>query len=89
MIHDVYCRFGCKQLICSHRRWGRVVVVVGGVVELGDELALHAAVCFVIDSRKHYSCGQTKSTNLSNQFWKLAQTLGDPQKHQNMYNRAQ
>ena len=36
-----------------------------------------------------YSCRQTKSTNLSNQFWRLAQTLGDPQNHQNMYNRAQ
>jgi hypothetical protein len=35
MIHIMYRRFSCKQLICSHRRWGQVVVVVGGVVEGG------------------------------------------------------
>ena len=37
-IHDMYHRFSCKQLICSHSRWGRVVVVVGGVVEGGGRM---------------------------------------------------
>ena len=70
MICDVYCHFGCKWLICSHRRWGWVVVVVRGIVEGGggrwreggmevvvvvsDELALHVTVCFVIHSCKYY-----------------------------------